>query len=85
MSMSQFAEDLKRLLHNVTFTKWDDFGAYSVLLILNACPVQCAHVNEIETPKVVLSNQSLDYREYSSREDLLRATADVLNSMAQTF
>lgn len=80
--MSQFARDLRERLPEVNFTRWDDFGAYSVLLVLNACPVQCAQVPEVDALKVMVSSQSLNFLEYNSYEELLQATANLLNNLA---
>ena len=78
--MLDMTEELKQQLPGFKFTRWDDFGAYDALLVLNACPVQCAHIPNLQddVPKAILSSQSLNYQDYPSYQELLQATGEYL-------
>ncbi len=82
MPMTEFARDLAKLTPGLSYTRWDDFGNYQALLVLNACTAQCASVPEVDVPKVIVSSHTLDYSEYRSREELLEATAQTLRGLA---
>jgi hypothetical protein len=77
--MGEFMESLLPLLSGVEMIGWDNYGSYSHLLILNACPAQCASVPEFDGPTIIVSNQSLNFLEYHCPQALLQATAALLN------
>ena len=81
MPMSEFTRELAKLVTDIRYTSWDDFGHYQVLLVLNACSVQCASVPEVDVPKIIVSVNTLNSREYSSYQEVLQATARLLSCL----
>lgn len=53
-------QKLKSYLPNINFVQWDE-GGFSILLILNSCPVGCATHPEFSGPKLVVSSDSINY------------------------
>jgi hypothetical protein len=80
--MLEFMERLRPGLVEVNFIGWDKLEDYSRLLILNACPVQCARVPEFKGPVISVSDRELNFKEYGQEEDLLRAVAELLNNLS---
>jgi hypothetical protein len=81
-NMAEFMDKLRPRLHGVQLVRWDDWGEYSHLLVLNACPVQCARTPEFSGPAIMIGSQYLNFKEYGQEEDLLAAAAELLNQMA---
>lgn len=69
---------IKNNLRDIELVRWDE-SEFSVLMILNSCPVGCASHPDFTGPKIVVTSDGVNY-EPVLPEDLLDRILEVLGS-----
>lgn len=72
----QLLEELKNSYKDIKYVNWDE--EYSLLLILNSCPVGCATHPDFSGNKIILNNDSINYEPVLT-EDLLNILKKIIN------
>lgn len=79
IDMLSLYKKLKIKLPNTEFIQWDE-GGFSILLILNSCPIGCATHPEFSGPKLIVTSDSINYMN-TLPEDLCDNIIKYLNEL----
>lgn len=75
LDMTAIFEAVKNNFPDVEFVRWDE-GAFSILLILNSCPVGCATRPDFSGSTLIITSDSIDHTSTSPEnlyDDILKA------------